>query len=71
MHDYMTFASYFRTSNILGAFAKLRKRFLIFTRVLYVNDRMPDWELKMFANKRVRTHDIDILDGLVLAGFIV
>ena len=45
--------------------------FLILTRIPYVNDQMPDWELVIFADVRIQTHNTDILDGLVLAGFIV
>jgi len=49
----------------------LQACFLILTRVPYVNDRMPDWELVVFADVRIQTHNIGILDGLVLARFIV
>ena len=49
----------------------LQACFVILTSVPYVNDRMPDWELVIFADVLVQTNNIDILDGLVLAGFIV
>jgi len=49
----------------------LQASILILTRVPYMNDRMADWELEIFADVRVQTHDIDILDCLIRAGFIV
>ena len=49
----------------------LRASFLTLTRVPYVNDRMAGWEFEIFADVRVQTHDINILNLLILAGFIV
>jgi hypothetical protein len=49
----------------------LQACFLILTRVPYVNDRMPDCKLEIFEDVRVQIHDINILGGLILAGFIV
>jgi len=36
-----------------------------------MNDRMTEWEFEIFANVRIQTHDFYILDGLILAYFIV
>jgi len=44
----------------------LQACFLILTRVPYVNDRMPDWKFEIYGDVRVQTHDINILDGLIL-----
>jgi len=32
---------------------------------------MADWELEIFADVRVQTHDINVLDCLILPGFII
>jgi len=49
----------------------LQASILILKSVAYVNDRMADSELEIFADVRVQTHDINILNCLILADFIV
>ena len=46
-------------------------RFYIFTLIAYMNDRTAEGELELFAYVRVESHDVDILNGLILSCLIV
>jgi len=46
-------------------------RLYILTSIPYVNDRMDEGELEILACVLIEAHDIDILNGLILACLIV
>jgi len=46
-------------------------RLYIFTLIAYVNDWMADGVLEILAYVRVEAHDVDLLNGFILACLIV
>jgi len=60
-----------RNDRTFGQAFHTQARLYIFTLIAYVNDRMAVGELEILAYVRVKAHDVDILNGLILAFLIV